>query len=171
MRPDEDISRRYRDLAREEPGTALDGAILAASRRAVHRPATRRWAVPVSIAAVLVLSIGLTMEMQREEPDIATSIPQRSAAPPPPAAAESQSVAPAAKDLAAPAPSMRRAVRPKAAAPPPKPRRVPGNRSAPSSTRCARRNRRPRPRRAGLRHRTGSCRARRSRSRRMSRPK
>lgn len=40
MAEDEDISRRYRELAREEPPRHLDDAIRAAARRAVHtRPA------------------------------------------------------------------------------------------------------------------------------------
>ena len=101
MRPDEDISRRYREIAREEPGSTLDDAILAASRRAVHRGGSRRWTVPVSIAAVLVLSFGLTLEMKREQPDVETSIPV--SAPAPASAPEAQGVAPAQEDLVAPA--------------------------------------------------------------------
>src|SRR5260221_785872 len=65
------LARRYRELSREEPRAALDEAILAASRRAVAKPSwSRRWAAPVSIAAVLVLAFGVTLEMQREEPGI-----------------------------------------------------------------------------------------------------
>jgi len=70
--PGDKLARRYRELAREEPPASLDGSILAASRRAVAaKPsASLRWAVPVSIAAVLVLAFGVTLEMQREAPDV-----------------------------------------------------------------------------------------------------
>ena len=75
--PDDDaISRRYREHAREQPPAALDEAILAASRRAVHAgPRGNRWAVPASIAAVLVLGIGVSLRMQMEQPGIETSTP------------------------------------------------------------------------------------------------
>ncbi|MGZ5066363.1 MAG: hypothetical protein ACXWG1_12270, partial [Usitatibacter sp.] len=70
---DDKVARRYRELAREEPRGAIDAAILAASRRAVApRSWSRRWAAPVSIAAVLVLAFGLTLEMQHEKPDVAS---------------------------------------------------------------------------------------------------
>ncbi len=59
---DAEVSARYRALGREEPPPALDAAILAASRR---RP--MRWAVPVSIAAVVVLAVGVTLRVQLEE--------------------------------------------------------------------------------------------------------
>ena len=65
------LDAAYRALAREEPGAAIDDAILAASRRAVAKPsASRRWAVPVSIAAVLVLAFGVTLNMRKESPGI-----------------------------------------------------------------------------------------------------
>lgn len=87
---DDTIARRYRELPREEPRAALDDAILAASRRAVARSsASRRWAAPVSIAAVLVLAFGITIEMERDEPGI-------SAPPPPPAEAPLRKSQPAA---------------------------------------------------------------------------
>src|SRR5947209_5835224 len=77
------LARAYRDLAREEPSSAVDAAILAASTRALRRPpASRRWLVPVSIAATLVLAVGVTIEMQREQPGVETSTPQRGAIPP-----------------------------------------------------------------------------------------
>ena len=76
---DEELARLYRALAKEEPPEALDATILAASRRAVVRPSlARRWAGPVSVAAVLVLAIGVTLEMRDEAPGIeapATSPP------------------------------------------------------------------------------------------------
>jgi hypothetical protein len=106
MQPDDEITKRYREMAREEPGAAMDAAILAASRRALRPSLSRRWGAPVSIAAVLVLAFGLTLEMRHEEPGIESSVPSRRApaAEPPaapaaaPAAAEPQSAAPVAKD-------------------------------------------------------------------------
>lgn len=74
---EDEIRRRYRELAREEPSRALDDAILAAARRELEtRPAPlvaptgrRRWTVPVAAAAVIVLSAVLTLHVQREQPD------------------------------------------------------------------------------------------------------
>src|SRR5690348_17763138 len=74
--PDERLERAYRSLAREEPPGSLDARVLAAAHRAVARPfAARRWGVPVSLAALLVLAVGATLEMQHEEPGIETSAP------------------------------------------------------------------------------------------------
>ena len=76
---DDKLSRRYRELAREEPSAQVDGLILAASRRAVsagpRRAGTRQWMVPASIAAVLVLGIGVSLRMQLEQPGIESSVP------------------------------------------------------------------------------------------------
>src|SRR5687768_2558222 len=88
------IPERYRELAVEAPPAALDAAILAASRRAVGaRPGrAQRWFAPVSVAAVLVLGIGVALRMQVEQPGVETSLPQAeypvpsSAAPEPPPA-------------------------------------------------------------------------------------
>jgi hypothetical protein len=108
---DDAISRRYREGAREEPPASLDAAILAASRRAVQAgPRRNRWAMPVSIAAVLVLGIGVSLRMQMEQPGIETSVPSSSSAeypmpqateasppvtPSPPSAADATTQAPA----------------------------------------------------------------------------
>ncbi len=78
-----EITRRYRELDREEPPRALDEAILAAARGALEtRPAPlvaptarRRWYVPLAAAAVIVLSVVVTLEMQREQPDAELSAP------------------------------------------------------------------------------------------------
>ena len=61
----------YRDGARAAPPPHLDAAILAAARREVGaRPralsALRRWRVPVSIAAVVVLSVSLVTVVREE---------------------------------------------------------------------------------------------------------
>ena len=61
---DKQISRAYQALDKETTPSALDEHILAAARReAGSRPQkvsfSRRWAVPVSVAAVIVLSVSL----------------------------------------------------------------------------------------------------------------
>jgi len=104
---DDRISKRYRELAREEPSAALDASILAASRRAVvAKPSlSRRWGVPVSIAAVLVLGFGLTLEMEHDKPGVSTSIPAARPAPwpePPPAPTPIPSAAAPAPQESAP---------------------------------------------------------------------
>src|SRR4051812_9525356 len=76
MADDDDISRRYRELPREEPPRPLDDAILAAARRAVHtRPAPlvvpsgrQRWYFPLAAAAIIVLAVAVTVHMEREQP-------------------------------------------------------------------------------------------------------
>ena len=102
---DDDLSRRYRELAREDPPSALDDAILAAARRELEtRPAPlvaptgrRRWSVPIAAAAVIVLSAVVTLHVQREQPDPELGgVPQ----PQPPAAArkdEASAIAPRAE--------------------------------------------------------------------------
>lgn len=62
--PDRDarVSAHYRALGRDEPPAALDAEILAAARRP-----RARWAVPVSVAAVVVLAVGVTLRLQLEE--------------------------------------------------------------------------------------------------------
>jgi hypothetical protein len=62
------VHAAWRDASSDEPPVALDDAIRAAARRAVRarpRPAeasfTARWRVPVSIAALLVVSATLTL--------------------------------------------------------------------------------------------------------------
>src|SRR5688500_9763860 len=76
MTEDDDISRRYRELAREEPPRHLDDAIRAAARRAVHtRPAPlvvptgrQRWYFPLAAAAIIVLAVAVPMHVEREQP-------------------------------------------------------------------------------------------------------
>jgi hypothetical protein len=81
------VSAVYRTLGEDRPPEALDAAILAASRRAVgagpRRPgfSLRRWALPVSVAAVVVLTMSLVVRVQLERPDL-ESAARMPAAPP-----------------------------------------------------------------------------------------
>jgi hypothetical protein len=73
---DDKLRRRYRELPSEEPPAALDAAIRDAAHRAVApKRGVQRWAVPVSLAAVLVLAVGVTLRMQQEQPGIETAPP------------------------------------------------------------------------------------------------
>ncbi len=74
---DAKLAALYRAAAREEPSPALDDAIRAAARRAVaSRPQRlgssfiRSWRVPLSIAAVMVLTVSLVTVMREEAPEI-----------------------------------------------------------------------------------------------------
>jgi hypothetical protein len=86
------VTAGYRALDKENPPAALDAAILAASRRAVGARPTmaaarlRRWALPISIAAVVVLTMSLTLRVQLERSDLesAEPMPGVSAVPPAP---------------------------------------------------------------------------------------
>jgi hypothetical protein len=81
------LDRLYREAGSEMPPARLDAAILAAAHREVvarPRPLSsmlRRWRVPVSIAAVVVLSVSLVTLVQEEGGDRLTDIPP--VAPPP----------------------------------------------------------------------------------------
>ncbi len=113
---DERVASAYGELRRPEPPPALDDAILAASRRAVgSRPggadggrrgsSTARWAVPVSVAAVLALSVLVTLHIEDERPDLAL---------PPPVVAERP---PKARAPATPAPEATSSAKESVAAP------------------------------------------------------
>jgi hypothetical protein len=105
---DEEVSRRYRELDAEEPPPALDAAIRAHARRAVEARSTRPWYFSLAAAAVLVLAVALTWNVEREAPDMVavTSAPPAA----PVEKAEEKAEAPAAP---APQPARRRAVKPK----------------------------------------------------------
>jgi hypothetical protein len=70
---DKEVAQAYRALGAEEPPRALDEAILAAARR---RPA--RWGVPLSVAAVVVLAVGVTLRMlpHQRDPESVALAPQ-----------------------------------------------------------------------------------------------
>lgn len=67
LRGDSPLSRAYRETGREEPPAHLDAAILAQAKAAVatHRRKPR-WFMPLSLAATVVLSIGVVLLMSRE---------------------------------------------------------------------------------------------------------
>jgi len=68
---DDELSALYRKIPQPAPPAALDERLLQAAHQAVQQPSrhsSRRWAVPVAMAAVLVLGIGLVRIMEREMP-------------------------------------------------------------------------------------------------------
>ncbi len=117
------LDRAYREAGSEPPPAHLDAAILAAARReAGARPRRlsselRRWRVPVSIAAVVVLSVSLVTlvreeggeELMQVEPRRPPPALPREATPPPaprPGQADAQpAMAPTPAPVTAPVPS------------------------------------------------------------------
>jgi len=103
------LDRAYGAGAREEPPAHLDAAILAAARREVGArphavsPRLRAWRVPVSIAAVVVLSVSLVTlvreegggQLERSSAMFEYSKRTEPAPAPPPAAAPEAAKAPA----------------------------------------------------------------------------
>ncbi len=86
------LSRRYREASRETSPAALDQAILAKARAALDTPrggvsVAKRWAVPLSIAAVMVLSVGVVLRLL-EPGAIEPSASSPTIVPTPPAVAD-----------------------------------------------------------------------------------
>src|SRR4051812_11683688 len=109
---DDDLLRRYRAMAREAPAPSVDAAILGASRDAVRRQRTSRWAMPASVAAVLVLALGLVLKVQREVPEESMPAQVRQGAPAPPQAPPAPAqAAPASPVAPQPATEPKRVVR------------------------------------------------------------
>ncbi|HEX4894723.1 MAG TPA: hypothetical protein VFV11_00135 [Solimonas sp.] len=111
------LSARYREASRETPPPALDQAMLATAREAVRGVAQRtagsprprwqqRWAVPVGIAATLVVGVDLGWRvrdaLRHEEASAEAAVVAM--APAPPSAVATVAVAPTATDAPASAP-------------------------------------------------------------------
>ena len=87
---DPKVSRRYRELGGEEPPRELDQAILAAAHRAADRPhaplvvpaGRHRWYFAFGAAAVLVLAVAITVQVERQsDPEALPSAQAPAAAP------------------------------------------------------------------------------------------
>lgn len=120
---DPKLSQAYHELGREEPPRALDDAILAAAHRAerthpapllspgVGRPARERWTFPLAAAAVIMLSVGVVMHLQQEQPGIdgiqvaAEKLPSVPASAPAPVAEAPKPAPPAVASAPGPAPA------------------------------------------------------------------
>lgn len=115
MEHDPQLASLYRAGAAGEPPAHLDDAIRAAARREVaagpRRQGFRRWSVPVSLAAVVVLSVSVVTMMRDEGADR----PETLTLPPPVAIPAPSSAKPEATEPPASAPQ--RQVSPPAAAP------------------------------------------------------
>lgn len=66
-----EIARVYRTAAKDAPPASLDARILAEAQRAVAKPKARgpfggHWAIPLSTAAVIVLSLGVLLLMTKQ---------------------------------------------------------------------------------------------------------
>src|SRR3954452_4924322 len=105
-----ELRARYHSVSAEEASVALDDAIRAQARRAVGsrpRPAgspfSTNWRVPLSIAAVMILSVSLavTTVLQDKHLPSADPIPERRRVP----AAEPQAAAPPSAAASTPPPS------------------------------------------------------------------
>ncbi len=125
------LRRRYRAASQEEPPAQLDEAIRAAARKDVRarpHPAGSRlgtsWRIPASIAAVLVVSVTLTVMVAQHDAQLPVAREQPAPAPPlgaeaPKEQAEAASVSDAFKQTARPHPAKSAAQdRPQAARPP-----------------------------------------------------
>lgn len=81
---DDALRKLYRGLPRVDPPPAIDAAVLAAAHVSVATQPRRNWAVPVSLAAVLVFSVAVTLRVAEEEPGVQSlqvSPPPSSSAP------------------------------------------------------------------------------------------
>jgi hypothetical protein len=75
---DEALSRLYRQAAVAEPSPAVDALILAAARRQAAEPLTaprvsggwRCWLAPVGVLATILLTVSLTLNIEREQRDL-----------------------------------------------------------------------------------------------------
>lgn len=75
------LSELYSDLSQEQPSATLDEKILADAHKAVAPkraagPFSTAWAVPASLAAVIVLSVIVVTTIEQKEPDAISSFPE-----------------------------------------------------------------------------------------------
>lgn len=86
LRGDSPLSRAYRETGREEPPAHLDAAILAQAKAAAapRRRGKPRWFMPLSLAATVVLSVGVVLLLSREG---VTPVPMETPSPMPDAPA------------------------------------------------------------------------------------
>lgn len=114
------LDRLYRETERDSPPAHVDAAIRAAARREVGaRPrapaaALRRWRVPVSIAALVVLSVTLVTLVREEGGDDRAQVAPRLAPAPKPAAGAPRPAQPDAAEAPLGAMEARRAPAPPA---------------------------------------------------------
>lgn len=68
LRGDSPLSRVYRETGKEEPPAHVDAAILAQARAAAtaHRGGKPRWLMPLSLAATVLLSVGVVLLMSKQ---------------------------------------------------------------------------------------------------------
>ena len=100
-----EMHRLYRDAARELPPPALDAQILAAARRAVETPSAyqrivKRWTVPLSVAAVVMLTVGVVLRLTHER-----ALEETATLSAPPAAPAAATEPTARAEVAPPAPA------------------------------------------------------------------
>ncbi len=78
LRGDSPLTRAYRETGREEPSASLDARLLAEARgeNAAPRGGKPRWLMPLSLAATVVLSVGIVLFMTRQG---ATPLPPETA--------------------------------------------------------------------------------------------
>lgn len=79
---DPKVSARYRELPREDPPRHVDDAILAAARRAMGRKSRRPY-YAVALAAVLILAVAITVQLERRQDGEPASAPDAPASPAP----------------------------------------------------------------------------------------
>ncbi|TAM45071.1 MAG: hypothetical protein EPN55_09460 [Gammaproteobacteria bacterium] len=78
LRGDSPLTRAYRETGREEPSASLDARLLAEARggNTAPRGGKPRWLMPLSLAATVVLSVGIVLFMTRQG---ATPLPPEAA--------------------------------------------------------------------------------------------
>lgn len=107
-----EVARLYAAGAQDEPPAALDHKILAAAQDAVQTPKPRatfaaRWAIPASVAAVMLLSLGVLLQMQESGLLGPTDIGPVPASAPPASAPMEESPAAMARNAPEQAPAKR----------------------------------------------------------------